>query len=195
MKSAAAVRHSGREIESLWGEMRLRDAIFAGAILLTGSAAMAAESKLSESPLVRALASCRSQTDDATRLSCYDAAAAALTEATKSGKVVVVEQEDVRKTRRSLFGFSLPKLPFFSGDSSADDQQDELTAKVASAGPIGHGKYRMKLEDGAFWETTEGSMAVNEPRAGDTVVIKRGPLGSYMMRIAGQRALRAKRVG
>jgi hypothetical protein len=89
------------------------------------------------------------------RLRCYDQTAAALTEAAASGKVVLVDQEDVRKTRRSLFGFSLPKIPFFSGDSSADEAQEELTAKIASASSIGNGKYRMRLEDGAVWDTTE----------------------------------------
>jgi len=169
-------------------------AIGAGTALLLGPAAMAAKPG-PESPLVRALANCRGQTDDQARLRCYDAAAAALTQATESGTIVVVDREDVRKTRRSLFGFSLPKLPFFSGDDSAESQTDELTATIASAGALGHDKYRIRLEDGAIWETTEASSAVREPRRGDTVLIKRGPLGSYMMKIAGQRALRAKRVG
>ena len=148
-----------------------------------------------QSPLVQALASCRAQVDDAARLRCYDAAAGALTDATARGSVVLVDQEDVRKTRRSLFGFSLPKLPFFSGDKSADEAQEELTAKIASTGPVGYGKWRLRLEDGAVWETTESSSALRDPRAGNEVVIKRGPLGSYMIRIAGQRGVRAKRVG
>jgi hypothetical protein len=166
-----------------------------GAALLLASTAPAARPKAPDSPLVSAIANCQRQTEDAARLRCYDAAASALTEAASSGKVVLVEREDVRKTRRSLFGFSLPKLPFFSGDDSADDQQDELTAKIASARPLGYGKFRLKLEDGALWETTETFTSVKDPRGGDIVVIKKGPLGSYMMRIAGQRALRAKRVG
>ena len=155
----------------------------------------AAKPQPEQSPLVQALANCRSQTDDSARLRCYDSAAGALTDATARGSVVLVDQEDVRKTRRSLFGFSLPKLPFFSGDRSADDQQDELTARIASAGPLGYGKWRIKLEDGALWETTEPSSRISDPRAGNEVKIKRGPLGSYMIRVAGQRALRAKRVG
>jgi uncharacterized membrane protein YqiK len=175
-------------------EMNSGIAALIGAVLLTGSAAAAARTKQAESPLVRALAACRSQGDDAARLRCYDQTAAALTEAAASGKVVLVDQEDVRKTRRSLFGFSLPKIPFFSGDSSADEAQEELTAKIASASSIGNGKYRMRLEDGAVWDTTEASSAVFLPKTGQLVVIKRGPLGSYMMRINGQRPVRGKRV-
>ena len=177
-------------------KLKMSAAVFSALFMVhAGIAAKPKASKAAESPFVRALTDCRSQAEDAARLRCYDAAAAALTEATTSGKVVVVDQEDVRKTRRSLFGFSLPKIPFFGGDDSANDQQEELTAKVASAGSIGFGKYRMKLEDGALWETTEGMMTMSDPKPGDTVVIKRGPLGSYMIRIAGQRGVRAKRVG
>ena len=149
-----------------------------------------------QSPLVQALANCKAQTDDQARLRCYDAAAGALTAATASGTIVVVDREDVRKTRRSLFGFSLPKLPFFSGDDSASSQQDEITASLASARPLPNGKWQLKLQDGALWETTEAaSMSMNDPKAGNAVVIKRGPLGSYMIRVAGQRGIRAKRVG
>jgi hypothetical protein len=173
--------------------MNIRQGLGISALLLLGSAATAAPKD--PSALVRSLTECQRQTDDPARLRCYDAAVSALTEATTSGKVVMVDREEVRRTRRSLFGFSLPKLPFFRGDDSSEDQQDELTAKVASAGSAGYGKYRIKLEDGALWETTESSSAVRDPAAGDTVVIKKGPLGSYMMRISGQRALRAKRVG
>jgi hypothetical protein len=175
--------------------MKLADIAAVGAALLLGSAAVAAKPKPSESPLLRGLADCRRLTDDAQRLRCYDSAAAALTDAAGSGKVVVVEREDVRRVRRSLFGFSLPKVPFFSGDDSEDVAQEEITAKIAAAGPLGYDKYQIRLEDGALWQTTEGSSAIDAPRAGDTVVIKRGPLGSYMMKIAGQRGVRAKRVG
>lgn len=170
-------------------------AIAALALAVSSGGPAEAQSKRGQSPLVQAFANCRAQSDDSARLRCYDAAAAALTDATSRGSVVIVDQEDVRKTRRSLFGFSLPKIPFFSGDRSADDQQDELTAKIASVGPVGYGKWRIKLEDGALWETTEASRATSDPRAGNEVKIKRGALGSYMIRVAGQRALRAKRVG
>jgi hypothetical protein len=162
--------------------------------LVAGEAAFA-QSKAPSSPLVQAIAACRGQTDDAARLRCYDRAAGALADAAAKGSVVVVDREDVRKTRRSLFGFTLPKLPFFSGDNSQDDQEEQISAKIASAGAIGHGLFRMRLEDGAMWETTEASSVISPPKAGNQVLIKRGPLGSYMIRIAGQRGIRAKRVG
>jgi hypothetical protein len=170
-------------------------ATVAACLILTGAASADAKEKAAQSPLVDALTRCRGQSDDAARLRCYDAAAGALTAAAVRGDVVVVDQQDLKKARRSLFGFSVPKLPFFGGDRSADEQSDELTASIKSARAIGNGKWQMRLEDGALWETTEASSVISDPKPGNAVVIKRGALGGYMIRIAGQRALRAKRVG
>ncbi len=163
--------------------------------VLATSAAADAKNAAPQSPLVQALTNCRSQTDETARLRCYDLAAGALTEASAQGKIVVLDQEQARTTRRSLFGFHLPKLPLFSGDASAESDPDELTAKITSVRAMPNGRWQMKIEGGALWETTEVSSVVNDPRAGNTLLIKRGPLGSYMVRIEGQRALRAKRVG
>ncbi|HEX8379540.1 MAG TPA: hypothetical protein VF619_03195 [Allosphingosinicella sp.] len=168
--------------------------LFAGCVALAAAAAASAAPKRTLPPAVQELAACRTLAADDARLRCYDAAAAALARAAESGDIVLVDREDVRKTRRSLFGFNVPKLPFFSGDDSAADQQDEITARIAGAHSIGNGKWIIRLEDGAVWETTEGKAAVRAPRAGNEVTIKRGSLGGYFLRIAGQRTLRARRV-
>lgn len=144
------------------------------------------------SPIVDALSGCRTIADNAARLACYDRAAARFAEAVGKGEVIVMDQQEVRQTRRSLFGFQLPRIALFRGDDGPD--QSEITAKIASASGLGYDKYRLRLEDGAVWETTEGSSAVTPPRSGQNVTIKRGVMGSYMMKINGQRALRAKRV-
>ena len=164
-------------------------------LAFAGAVSAEAKPKPAQSPLVEALALCKAQAEDAARLRCYDAAAGALTAAAAQGDVVVVNQQDLKSARRSLFGFSVPKLPFFGGDRSADEPADELTANIKSARPLGNGKWQLRLEDGALWETTEASSFIGDPKAGNSVVIKRGSLGGYMMRIAGQRGLRAKRVG
>ena len=144
------------------------------------------------SPIVDALAAWRAIAENTARLACYDQASARLTEAVGKGEVIVMDQQEVKQTRRSLFGFQLPRLPLFRGDSGPDE--DELTAKIVSASGIGYDKYRLRLEGNGVWETTESSSRISVPRSGQSVLIKRGPLGSYMMRIDGQRAVRAKRV-
>lgn len=172
--------------------MKLKAFIVTGAMLAISSGAQA-KGEQAQSALVQSLERCRPITNDMERLRCYDVAAQALTDAAAQGNVVILDQEAARKTRSALFGFNIPKLPLFSGDKST--VQDEITAKITSVRELPYGKWQIRIEDGALWETTETSAAVSNPRAGNMVVIRRGPLGSYMMRIDGQRALRAKRVG
>ena len=148
------------------------------------------------SPLVDALEACRAIADPAERLACYDKQAGALLDAASKGDVAVVDKSEVRKARKSLFGFSMPKIPFFSGDDSADAVSDTLESTIKSASGIGYGKFRIVIAEGnAVWETTETYGTMREPRAGDKIVIKRGTLGSYILRIGSSRGVKGKRVG
>lgn len=149
-----------------------------------------------QSPLVGALAACRAITDPTERLACYDKEAGALLTATQSGDVSVVDRADLRKARKSLFGFSMPSLPFFSGDESASEVSDTLESTITQANGIGYGKFRITIAEGnAVWETTESYGTMRDPRAGDKISIKRGPLGSYMLRIGKNRGVKGRRVG
>lgn len=167
---------------------------------ILGPASLALTSAATAAPpvpnaLIEALLSCRGRADEAARLSCYDQAAATLAQANSSGQIVVVDREDVRRTRRSLFGFSVPNLPFFSNDDSQDEQPDEIEGTIRAARSIGNGKWLIELEGGARWQTTEASPMSRDPAAGRSIKIKRGALGSYIVTVAGGRAVRAMRVG
>lgn len=149
-----------------------------------------------ELALVGALQACRAIAYPAQRLACYDKEAGALLAATQKGDVAVVDKSEVRQARKSLFGFAMPKIPFFSGDDTADVVSDTLESTVKQSSGIGYGKFRITIaESNAVWETTESYSTMKEPRAGDKVVIKRGPLGSYMLRIGNNRGVKGKRVG
>ena len=148
------------------------------------------------SPLVSALQACQAIAEPTARLACYDKEAGALLAATSKGDVAVVDKSEVRKARKSLFGFAMPKIPFFSGDDSTDVVSDTLESTVKSASGIGYGKFRMVIAEGnAVWETTEAYGTMREPRVGDKIVIKRGPLGSYLLRIGSNRGVKGRRVG
>jgi hypothetical protein len=148
------------------------------------------------SPLVGALQTCRALADPTERLACYDKEAGALLDATQKGDVAVVDKSEVRKARKSLFGFAMPKIPFFSGDDTADAVSETLESTIKSASGIGYGKFRIIIAEGdAVWETTETYGTMHDPRAGDKILIKRGPLGSYMLRIGSNRGVKGRRVG
>jgi hypothetical protein len=162
---------------------------------MTAGAAGAKEQP-APSPLVSAIDRCRQMTDATQRLACYDSAAAALVKATTAGEVSVVDRSEVRRVRRSLFGFSMPRLPFFSGDTTADETQNRLESTITSVQALNNGYFRIVIADNkAVWETTDSNISFDPPRPGQKITILRGPLGSYFLRINGQVGVRGKRVG
>jgi len=158
--------------------------------------ALAAPAVAADEPpaAIKALGACRTIADNAQRLACYDKEAGALLQSVESKQTVVLDKQAVTKTKRSLFGFSLPRLPFFGDDK--DDKQDEFTQieePIKTVRSIGFGKFRFTLGDGAVWETTEGINAF--PKPGEKVVIKKGLMGSYFIRFEGNRSVKGMRVG
>lgn len=143
--------------------------------------------------IVKALEACREIADAGERLACFDAASRRLSEAVDRKELVILDKSEIRQTKRSLFGFSVPRIGLFRDDDG--DEQSELITKITSVRNLGNGKWQLRITEGAIWETTEPSGMIDNPRVGNEVRIKKGTLGSYLMRIAGQRALRAKRVG
>lgn len=154
------------------------------------------DSPRATSPLIGDLGRCRGIADAMQRLACFDAASARLIGAASNGEVTVVDRSEMREVRRSLFGYAMPKLPLFHGDTSAQGDTDTLDTTVTDARAFGvGGHYIIKLADGgATWETLETYMNFDPPHKGSRVQIKRGPLGSYFVRIDGQRGVKGHRI-
>lgn len=143
--------------------------------------------------LLQALSACRAIADGAGRLDCYDKAGAQLAEAVDKEELVVLDRQEIGETRRSLFGFSVPNIPLFRGESGGDT--GKLETVIAGASPLEGGKWQIRLEDGATWQTSETRIGLSDPRRGQKIVIQRGALGNYFLRIDGQRGIRGRRVG
>ncbi len=147
--------------------------------------------------LFEALVRCRAIADDAARLQCFDAAAAALQQAAERREVVVVDRAQVRESRRRLFGLALPRLPIFGGGDDDEEEADEITSLegvVASASQNGNGQWIVRLEnEGGTWSQVDNNPLALRPRPGQPVVINRGALGSYMMRVNRQPGIRVRR--
>jgi len=166
-----------------------------GFLLLAASAATPAAAP-GGSDLVKAVQACQSVPEDSARLACYDKAATALVTANNQGDIAIVDKNQVRQARRSLFGFSLPRMPFFSGSKmgSADEEPKRLESTLASFRPIANGFFGFTLtEPQSTWETTEGS-SLYEPKIGSKVTIERGSFGSYYAEIGGQQWVHVRRV-
>jgi hypothetical protein len=146
---------------------------------------------------VTALQACRTKADTAERLACYDKAVDALSAATASRELVVIDRTEVRKTRKGLFGFTIPKIGFLSGrEGNKEDERDasELTSTVSEARQWNREYWRITLADGATWETTSTSRGFDDPKPGLPVTIERGTLGAYWLTVGKRGRVQARRI-
>lgn len=173
-------------------------AIGALATLILCSGAAAAQTS-SANTVVQSFSRCREIPAPEARLECFDKAAVALERAVKAKELTIVDRQEVRKARRSLFGFTIPRLSLFGGDdreesrSSRDDEFAELNTTITSVGQIANGRIQLRLAEGdAVWSTTDP--VPFPPKPGTKIRIKRGALGNYFLAIDGQRSVRGIRV-
>lgn len=169
--------------------------IVAGSIaMIVGAAAIAKPLPDTGTPAqVQALLSCRSVTDSNQRLACYDKAAQGFAEAVGKKEVVVIDKRRANEARRSLFGFSVPNLGALFGGGGEEISQIEGT--VQKVVENGDGTLVLTLADGSTWSQIDDTPVALPPRRGDKIVIKRGALGSYFVKIGSQPGYKAKRVG
>lgn len=162
------------------------------AILLLAPPALAKDDEPAKRAApVQQIYDCRTIADDAARLACFDRTVAALVDAETKREVTIADKETVTKTRRGLFGFSLPRIGLFGGGD--DDELKELEAVVKSASIDRSGKYRIVMEDGAVWQQIDTTALPRQPKPGQTVKIRAASMGSYFANVDGQRAIRMKR--
>lgn len=171
------------------------------ALPLAAAALVATTATAADTPPVArpytALQACRGIADNAQRLACFDKASAALEAAQKSEEVVIVDRQEVKKARKGLFGFTMPRIGFLAGrqgnvDDEADEQQLEDT--VASARSLPYGKWRIVLSSGGVWETLEADSRFADPKAGAPVHLSKGMIGSYFLSVGKGRAVKARRI-
>lgn len=160
--------------------------------LVAASAASAAQPQLP--PAFKQVVDCRSIADQAQRLACYDARVAELEAAASRNEVVIVDRNQIRKTKRTLFGLPLPNLAIF-GDSDGDaDGVTRLETTIRSVRETGDGKWLITLEEGGTWMQTDSRELIVDPEPGAKITVRRAALGSYLANVAGQPAIRVKRL-
>ncbi|HEY0042921.1 MAG TPA: hypothetical protein VGB62_00085 [Allosphingosinicella sp.] len=168
-----------------------------GAAAIVAGTAMAGAQPRKQAPArpqtFDALMRCRGISDAAQRLSCFDSASAALEEAANSRELLLVDRQQAREAKRGLFGLDLPNFnPFGGGGDDGEDEIRSIESTVASASDLG-GNWLVKLADGSTWLQTDGKIIAVAPRQGHKVKVSKAALGSYMMRVNGQPAVRVKR--
>ncbi|MCE3005877.1 MAG: hypothetical protein LW853_03485 [Rickettsiales bacterium] len=161
-------------------------------LLLAAQALTPAAAAQSRGDLATDLDACSQQKADAQRLACFDALASRVIGQVRSGVLTIVDREQVKAVRREAFGFSVPALTgLFAGGEKTEVESVETTiARIYRTANRGWG---LRLADGSRWEQTDQEVLPRDPKPGDPVVIQRAALGSYLMKVNGMAAFRAKR--
>ncbi|USI73325.1 hypothetical protein [Sphingomonas morindae] len=144
---------------------------------------------------------CRTIAVATERLACFDQAATALDQAQSRHDIVVMDRQEIRQTRRSLFGFALPAIPLFAHDEGSakgkearheeeEDAQISSTIREAHEGPDG---WVVTLEDGAVWRQTGGETVGATLKPGMAVIVRRGALGSYFLKPGNRPGFKVRR--
>ena len=144
--------------------------------------------------LVEQLFDCREIADSSERLACYDREVNNVYEAQTTRELVIADREQIKETKRGLFGFKLPKIGLFDGGDDDEEELNELTTTLTSARQNSSGRYILVVEGGARWMQTDKTPVFGKLEPGDEIVIKSGVLGSYMAKIGKRRAVRVRRL-
>lgn len=174
--------------------MILRSTTLLAMIAAVPAAAQAQNAAETPDVLVR-LDACRAIASPEERLGCFDREVALLQAARTAREVVVVDRQQLRRTRRTLFGLTLPDLELF-GDRGDDRDREAITEIESTIRSVSGGHRRgwlFSLEDGAVWAQTDSRPLAREPRPGTKIRIRRAALGSYLANIAGAPAIRVRR--
>ena len=171
----------------------------AAAAAITLVATSAAAQDTSDDKYLDSLRSCQTITDNAERLACFDRAVGTIIAASENDDLRIVDREEVRETRRKLFGFSLPDLGIFgkrdrNGDGAAEeDEFDSLTTTITSVRPTGSG-YVLTTAEGAKWQIDNPPRRLLTPKAGQSLEIRSAALSAFFLRINGQGGVKGRRI-
>lgn len=165
------------------------------AALATAAPAAAEDRQPAEPELYRRMVACKDLADAAERLACYDRQVAAFDTATRNRDIVIADREEVRKTRRGLFGFTAPLgrlLGFGAGDEDQDAVKRLETAVVSVSSRDGN--LVLTFAEAGTWEQNDRYGFPLRPKAGDKAVITRGALGAYFVSVDGMAGIKMRRV-
>jgi len=160
-------------------------------VMLPGPSAWADKKPPVAVPLSK-LAACRTITEDAARLACFDQEVGAFDTAVKERRIAIVDQAEIRKTRRTLFGIALPTIRLF--DNNGEPEIKELVTTVKSTRQGEAGRIVFTVEDGAIWAQTDDWPVFYSVKPGQKVTLKRGAVGSYFAAFEKAVSVRVKRL-
>ncbi|MBY8828087.1 type VI secretion protein [Hephaestia mangrovi] len=145
-----------------------------------------------QAKVLQDVVACRAIADSTARLACYDRAATALDQAVTADQLVVMDKEAVRETRRSLFGFSLPRIGLFGGSGGDKEEMKQIDTSVTSVSHDIDGRMVFGTAEGATWHQIDDRPTFGV-KHGTKVTISVASLGSYFAKFERGVPIRVRR--
>lgn len=139
---------------------------------------------------------CAEVANDAERLACFDRVTREMRAATRpSGSAAtstrpITPQQSAQRERED-FGLDPAKV---KQQSSQPKPIKQIRARLAAAKVVGPGYWTFLLDDGAIWQMSELERNFQPPRPGETVRVRRGVLGGFLLDTGRQTPVRVKRI-
>lgn len=149
--------------------------------------------KAERAELLQKLIDCRSIAEADARLSCFERQTALLENAEASREVVIIDRKQSKKDLKENFGLPVKPLVVGKADDSKDNGVTDITSTLRSARLLPSNHWLFVLEDGARWYQTE-QKSLREPKPGQSIRIRKSPLGGFLANINNQSATRVRRV-
>lgn len=141
---------------------------------------------------------CAEVANDAERLACFDRVTREMRAAPRADGPAaaatttrpMTPQQSARQERED-FGFNQQRV---REERAQPEPLKEITSRVAAAKVVGPGYWTFLLEDGAIWQMSELDSSFRPPNAGQTVRVRRGMMGGFLLDTRGQASVRVKRI-
>jgi hypothetical protein len=166
-------------------------------VCLSALAASPGLAQRSEADLARApFEECGRITDDGQRLACFDRA---LRETNADRERRLAEQREAEELeKRKQFGLEGSPAEKVQRAEQPPEQRpvevERVEVQVVSATVDGIGRWTINMSDGSAWRQIETVPTFQSPRKGQTVSVRKGMLGSYLLRVGSQPFTRVVRV-
>lgn len=170
--------------------MRIASLSFAGAVLLAVSVQPAFANQAEDG-----IERCAAIADSLSRLACFDELARTV-QARRGGRDRDPSQATTPVTRpvERQAQFGLDQRQIRAQDPTVEQPIEQITAQVATIQMFGPGYWTLNMADGSVWRTTELVPSFRPPRAGQSVVVRKGVLGGYLLEVGNQTAMRINRI-
>lgn len=170
--------------------------LLVGVAVGSGAAHAKNPTKTAEGPpkLYQQVIDCQKVAEPAARLACFDQQVAELDKATQRQDIVVADRDEVRRTRRGLFGFSVPigRLLGIGGNDDPDEVK-KIDTTITGVRHTADG-WEITFAEGGAWDQVDMRNFVMSPKVGQKATISRAALGSYVISVDGQSGIKFRRV-